>query len=135
MKTLKSTTSPVNRSYYRTVISFLLLFLSFTTGKAQTAQWTWTSGDNTVNAAGVYGTKGTAAAANKPGNRNEQSGWKDASGNFWIFGGLNNAGTVHNDLWKYNPGTGQWTWVSGDNTTNASGVYGTKGTAAAANKP
>jgi N-acetylneuraminic acid mutarotase len=103
-----------------------------------TGQWTWVSGDNTRNILGVYGTKGTAAAANKPGSRNSHSGWTDAAGNFWIFGGdgfdLSNPDYL-NDLWKYNPITNQWTWISGDNTTNQSGIYGTKGTAAAANKP
>ncbi|HLZ87660.1 MAG TPA: kelch repeat-containing protein [Puia sp.] len=101
-----------------------------------TNQWTWVSGDNTRNKTGVYGTKGTAAAANKPGNRDSHSGWVDASGNFWIFGGYDdNSGSLDNDLWTYNTATGQWTWVSGDNTQNNPGVYGTKGTAAAANKP
>ena len=52
----------------RNIISFLFLFLLFTTGNAQSV-WTWMSGDNTSNQANVYGTKGTAAAANKPGNR------------------------------------------------------------------
>ncbi|OQP57640.1 hypothetical protein A3860_08390 [Niastella vici] len=122
------------RSVYRT-ISFLLLFLSFIASHAQTSQWTWVSGDNTANQSGVYGTKGTAAATNKPGDRDSESGWKDASGNFWIFGGWDINSDNYNDLWKYNTSTGQWTWVSGDNTINQSGVYGTKGTAAATNKP
>ena len=26
-----------------------------------------------------------------------------------------------NDLWKYAPSTGQWTWVSGDSTSNQPG--------------
>jgi N-acetylneuraminic acid mutarotase len=93
------------------------------------------SGDNTANQASVYGTKGTPAATNKPGNRDSNNGWKDASGNFWIFGGWDISNNIYNDLWKYDPGTGQWTWISGDNTANQNGVYGTKGTAAATNKP
>jgi hypothetical protein len=40
-----------------------------------------------------------------------------------------------NDLWRFSPSTGLWTWVSGGNTDNASGVYGTQGTAAAGNVP
>ncbi|AEV96900.1 hypothetical protein A4D02_18970 [Niastella koreensis] len=104
-------------------------------GNAQTVTWTWVSGDNTSNVAGVYGTKGTPAATNKPGNRDSHSGWKDASGNFWIFGGWDISSKLYNDLWMYNTSTGNWTWVSGDNSTNNQGVYGTKGTAAATNKP
>ena len=40
-----------------------------------------------------------------------------------------------NDLWRYSPSTGQWTWVGGGNVDNAAGVYGTPGTAAAGNVP
>jgi beta-lactamase regulating signal transducer with metallopeptidase domain len=34
---------------------------------------------------------------------------------------------LFNDLWKYSPLANQWTWVSGNNTVNVTGVYGTKG--------
>ena len=103
------------------------------------SQWTWVSGDSTTNQLGIYGTKGTAAASNKPGARDDGVRWKDASGNVWLFGGYGYAasGAVGylNDLWKYNTSTGQWTWVSGDSIKNQYGVYGTKGSAAASNKP
>ena len=99
--------------------------------------WTWVSGSNTATAKGVYGTQGIAAAANVPGARAYAVSWIDANGNFWLFGGngYDSAGTSGNlnDLWKFD-GT-HWTWVSGSNTVNASGVYGTKGAAAAANVP
>ncbi len=105
-----------------------------------TGQWTWVKGDQTVNNAGVYGTLGTAAAGNKPGGRYiAAGGWVDASGNFWMFGGWGKgAAGSHgrlNDLWRYNPGTNQWTWVKGDQTVNLAGVYGTLNVAAAGNKP
>jgi N-acetylneuraminic acid mutarotase len=102
-------------------------------------EWTWLAGSTTANAAGVYGTQGTAAAGNVPGARYWTSSWTDASGNFWLFGGVgaNSAGVTGylNDLWRYDPSTGQWTWVSGGDIDNASGVYGTQGTAAAGNVP
>jgi len=119
---------------FKITLSVICIFICTSSG-AQTNQWTWVSGDNTTNNAGIYGTKGTAAAANKPGERNSQNSFIDASGNFWIFGGLDHNGNYYNDLWKYTPGTGLWTWMSGDNTTGNSGVYGTKGTAAGTNKP
>ena len=34
-----------------------------------TNQWTWINGDSTIYTAGVYGIKGVAAPANKPGHR------------------------------------------------------------------
>ncbi|MFI4867206.1 MAG: kelch repeat-containing protein [Steroidobacterales bacterium] len=104
-----------------------------------TGQWTWVSGGTANNAAGVYGTQGTAAASNLPGARYSASSWTDSSGNFWLFGGVGygSTGSVGNlnDLWRYSPTTGQWTWVSGGTANNAAGVYGTQGTAAASNLP
>jgi N-acetylneuraminic acid mutarotase len=107
--------------------------------------WTWMAGPSTVptgnftGAPGVYGTRGTAAATNYPGGRDAAMGWSDPSGNIWIFGGIgiDSAGTFGflNDLWKYTPSTGQWTWISGSDTVGSegsgpSGVYGTPGTPA-----
>jgi N-acetylneuraminic acid mutarotase len=104
-----------------------------------TGLWTWVSGSSSANVAGVYGTKGTAASTSYPGARFEASGWIDASGNFWIFSGSGYDGSgnllLMNDLWKYTPSTGLWTWMSGSSTGSASGVYGTKGTAASTNVP
>jgi N-acetylneuraminic acid mutarotase len=102
-----------------------------------TNQWTWVNGANTVNQAGVYGTQGIPDVANRPGARRESAGWTDASGNFWLFGGTNYTGSSDflNDLWKYNPTTNQWTWVSGATTANQIGVYGTRGIPAATNRP
>lgn len=107
-----------------------------------TNMWTWMSGDNTVNNTGVYGTRGLSSATNKPGARNrfnEMIGRIDAAGYLWMFGGAGFASTTTygamNDLWKYNTVSNEWTWVSGDNTVSNSGVYGTMGTPAPANKP
>ena len=122
------------------LILCLFAFISITTLNAQiteNSQWTWVSGDSTINQNGVYGTQGIATASNKPGARDVSVSWSDASGNLWFFGGIKAVGGLNffNDLWKYNTSTGQWTWVSGDNTASQLGVYGIKGTAAASNKP
>jgi len=102
-------------------------------------QWTWVSGGNADNASGVYGTQGSAAASNVPGARQAANSWIDSSGNLWLFGGYGYDSTggagYLNDLWQYSPSSGQWTWISGVNADNASGVYGTQGTAAASNAP
>ncbi len=103
-----------------------------------TNKWAWISGDNAVERTAVFGTKGIAASTNKPGARNGGRAWNDADGNFWIFGGHGydeiNSGKL-NDLWKYNPVTNLWTWVSGDNTVNHNPTYGIRGTAGANNTP
>jgi N-acetylneuraminic acid mutarotase len=66
-----------------------------------------------------------------PGSRYRAVSWQDASGNFWLFGGkgFDSTGTQGdlNDLWEYNPGTNQWTWVSGSEVIDHVGSYGTKG--------
>jgi hypothetical protein len=106
-------------------------------------------GANTVNQAGSYGTQDTAAPGDIPGARAGAVSWTDASGALWLFGGAGPtvgggcnlydplcwAGTnaYFNDLWKYSGG--EWTWVSGSNTTDQSGKYGTQGVAAAGNVP
>jgi N-acetylneuraminic acid mutarotase len=97
--------------------------------------WTWMSGSSTVNATGVYGTLGTAATANVPGGRYGSVSWTDGSGNLWLFGGVGYNATILNDLWEFNPTAKTWTWVSGNSTANATGVYGTMGTPSTANVP
>ena len=106
-----------------------------------TGQWTWVSGSNVASPNGVYGTKGTAAAANAPGGRQASVLWVDVSGNVWLFGGFgfdstgtgSPQGAILNDLWEFTGG--QWTWVSGSNLANQTGVYGTQTAAAATNFP
>ncbi len=102
-------------------------------------QWTWMGGSKTGNQTGVYGTLGTAAAANIPGGRNAPTSWTDASGNFWLFGGAgydSDGSTGYlNDLWEYSPSSGDWKWVAGSNINGQAGQFGTLGTAAAGNIP
>jgi hypothetical protein len=96
-----------------------------------TRQWTWVSGANTVNVPGTYGVLGTGATANIPGARYRPVSWSDNAGNLGLFGGFFNDSTgafgMFNDLWEFTPSSRQWTWVSGANTPNDPGVYGTIG--------
>jgi N-acetylneuraminic acid mutarotase len=105
-----------------------------------TLEWTWVSGSNSANQAGIYGTKGTADPSNVPGAREDAVSWIDSQGKLWLFGGagLDSAGVVSgslNDLWKFDPATLEWTWVSGSNIRDQAGTYGTKGTADLSNIP
>lgn len=101
--------------------------------------WTWVSGSNFVSQGGIYGTKGIADSANAPGGRHAAVSWIDSSGNLWLFGGvgLDSVGSNSrlNDLWKYDPTTNQWTWVSGSNSVAQTGAYGALGVANPANVP
>lgn len=99
-----------------------------------TGLWVWVSGSNSAGAGAVYGTKGIAAPNNVPGARAWSVGWADSSGSLWLFGGNANRGSM-NDLWKYSPLSGTWTWISGSSAVNVAPVYGTKGVAAVSNEP
>ena len=117
-----------------------------------TNQWAWMGGSTTTQQPGVYGQLSTPAPGNVPGAREGARAWVDNDGNFWLFGGTGFAlvGSADaegdlNDLWKFDPTTTEWAWMSGSNTLPTScplggicnwpGVYGTKGTAAAGNTP
>jgi hypothetical protein len=101
------------------------------------AEWTWMSGSDETDQNGVYGTKGKPDPANVPGARRYLVSWTDGSGNLWLFGGFGYAasGTYGhlNDLWRWDGAN--WTWMSGSDVTNRTGVYGTKGTPDPANVP
>ncbi len=123
------------------------------------SQWTWVTGSDTspgpavpgglgystlygnIGAHGAYGTMGVAGAANTPGARSGSAHWTDAQGNLWLFGGSGTDAvgnwTVLDDLWKFSPFSGQWTWMGGPSTVSATpkGVYGAMGVAAATNLP
>ena len=95
-----------------------------------TNEWTWVSGSNARNQAGIYGTQGTSDPANVPGARYGAVSWIDSNGKFWLFGG-----NSRNDLWRYDPTTLEWTWISGSDSGDQLGIYGTKGIADSLNVP
>jgi N-acetylneuraminic acid mutarotase len=99
--------------------------------------WTWVSGDSEARHRGIYGTRGIAAGTNKPGARSGSVSWTDSEDNLWLFGGIGYTDSgflgILNDLWKFDGKN--WTWVSGDSKYDQPGIYGTRGIAAAANKP
>lgn len=104
-----------------------------------TNEWTWMGGTNMVNDAGNYGTIATPSVSNLPPSRVGSAAWTDGSGNFWLFGGFGISGFFNfggfNDLWKYSPSTGLWTWMKGFNGVNGTATYGTLNTPAANNTP
>lgn len=89
------------------------------------------------SSAASYGVMGVAAASNLPGARTGAVTWKDAAGDFWLYGGAGSGaggnGGELGDLWKYS--AGEWTWMGGSNLVNQPGTYGKLGVADAANTP
>ena len=107
-----------------------------------TNTWTWMGGPNVSGQPGVYGTQGTPAPGNMPGGRDSALSWTDPQGNFWLFAGEGLDSRTNpevygdlNDLWKYDPATNMWTWMSGANLADQPANYGTLGTAAPGNVP
>lgn len=96
-----------------------------------TNQWTWMGGTQLGSQNGVYGTMGQAAATNIPGGIEFPCSWKDASGRFYLFAGRGFGASGSpgwlQDVWRYDTGTGQWTWLKGSGLINQLGAYGTLG--------
>lgn len=111
---------------------FLLLFFPLF---AQNGSWVWMHGSNVNNAVANYGVQGVAAPTNDPPAMYETTELVDLSGNFWIFGGLDNNFQEQTALWKFDPVTNMWTWVKGPNTVATPGVYGIQGVPAPGNFP
>jgi N-acetylneuraminic acid mutarotase len=105
-----------------------------------TNQWTWIHGTNAFSSQAIRGTRGIAAATNRPAYKSQAAYCKDFQGNFWLFGGYTydqatSTPGESNDLWKYDPVTNEWTWVAGETFINAYAVYGNKGFPSPANRP
>jgi len=99
---------------------------------AQAGEWTWVSGVNYTSFTGAFGTKGVPNVNNSPPCFYEACEWKDQQGNFWLYGGTMN---VYGDLWRYNPLTNEWTWMTGTGLPNPSPNYGTRGVPSPTNAP
>ncbi len=120
---------------------------------ASSHQWTWMSGSSTFGSVpyppAVYGTKGVPAPGNIPSGRISTAAWTDTQGRLWLFGGqgYDSSGDTGwlNDVWVYDPGANQWTWIAGDQKMNCpanstqncgiAGAYGVMGTPSASNLP
>jgi N-acetylneuraminic acid mutarotase len=113
-----------------------------------TNQWAWMSGSITVGEysgqPGVYGSWMSPAAGNIPGGRGSAVSWIDSKNNLWLFGGVgyDSTGTSGylNDLWEFQPSTGEWAWMGGSQTVpgfnlGQPGVYGTLLTPSMGNTP
>lgn len=102
------------------------------------SQWTRINGSTPIS----YGTQGVSSNTNMPGGKEFGVSWIDASGLVWLFGGFGSTSSSGgwstgylNDLWKFDPATSQWVWVSGSNKADPIGSYGTQGVANSDNAP
>ncbi|OSZ77733.1 hypothetical protein CAP36_15320 [Chitinophagaceae bacterium IBVUCB2] len=108
-----------------------------------TNTWTWMNGFNTADDYGVYGTQGIAGNNVTPGSKYSAVACKDASGNFWLYGGIGygyapgSTFVYLNELWKFNPVANEWTWARHNNLQEAfyTSRYGIQGITDILNKP
>ena len=119
-----------------------------------TGKWTWKSGSSSLascpsagwcSPSGVYGTLGVPNSANVPAGRYGAAAWTDANDNLWLFGGTGSLASTGiffylNDLWKYAPSEGTWTWMGGcdlnvSDGCDVPGTYGILGVPSAGNSP
>ena len=100
-----------------------------------TGEWTWMNGDTATAALPIYGVQNVPDPSNFPGGRLVYCKWTDLSGNFYFFGGSNDVFSYHNDTWKYEPATNEWTWKNGSMGTSVPGVASANCTFDPANTP
>lgn len=115
------------------IIAVLIFSFLLSDCFSQAGMWTWMKGDSLFNQAGNFGTQGVPSPSNNPPGFYEQVEWQDQQGNFWLFGGFNVG--IHDDIWKFDPVTNEWTWMKGSGTTTQIPVYGTQGVASVFNTP
>ncbi|MFY0689265.1 MAG: T9SS type A sorting domain-containing protein [Cyclobacteriaceae bacterium] len=106
---------------------------------AQTLEFGWMGGSDLLNQPGIYGTKGIADSENIPGARHYSISWLDGNNIFWLYGGEGmdrdgNFGAL-SDLWRYDPNSDLWTWVSGSDLIGENSVYGELGVSSPDNTP
>ncbi len=92
--------------------------------------WAWISGTNTIFDNGIYGQFCNPKTNNYPSARveNQTVSTTGCTNAFWSFGGCTDFGSnIYNDLWIFNSTNYEWTWVSGSQTPDQTGNYGTKG--------
>jgi len=99
----------------RILMVIILLICTSHYSEAQTHQWTWVNGPNSL-----------ADATKNPPYRRHATFWTDYQGNTWMFGGTRRLGvdSLLNDLWKWDGKT--WTWIVGTTKAVDLSVYGAK---------
>ncbi|WP_339792194.1 kelch repeat-containing protein [uncultured Imperialibacter sp.] len=105
----------------------------------ESGEWTWVAGNDFLGEDPVYGTLGEPSDESLPGGRSGAAAWYGDDGKLWLFGGHGkdnyNFRWWMNDLWSFNPTTGQWAWEGGPTYGGNSGIYGSLGEANIDNNP
>jgi len=103
-----------------------------------TNEWVWISGSNQGNNTGSVSSQCTPDTDNCPSGRREgRACWVDPCKKFWYYGGSSQGSFYgsQNDLWKFDPVSLEWTWVSGSLAIYQNGSFGTQGVSDPSNQP
>lgn len=101
-------------------------------------EWTWVAGDDYGYSRGNYTLIGLSSEWTAPHSRFSYGmDMHPVSGDIYLFGGYSfSMGNVYfDDLWKWDPETTFWTWLSGEGISSQPGTYGVKGTESSRNRP
>ncbi|MBK8092952.1 MAG: choice-of-anchor D domain-containing protein [Verrucomicrobiaceae bacterium] len=112
----------------RPILSYFLawvVLVAASLGRAAPYEWTWVAGSSTAGLPEVYGTKGVAALGNRPADGGVSG--RDSTGKVWLYS--------NNNVWRYDPATGFWTWLNGEGAGVPAANWGTKGVEAPTNHP
>lgn len=93
-----------------------------------TGTWTLISGDEGLQTGDLNYPAVQGVPGGSPSAREGSATYVDNQGNLWLFGGTRINDTTGdperlNDLWKYDPVTGEWTWMTGSSTGNDLGDF------------
>jgi hypothetical protein len=98
-----------------------------------TNEWTWMKGPSSTSFVGNYGTLGVSSPTNLPPCRFTSLSWADEENNLWFYGGIDGYWSGnYGDLWKYNIGTNEWTWMD---VGQFNPIYGSLGIPDTGNTP
>ncbi|HYX33814.1 MAG TPA: kelch repeat-containing protein [Oligoflexus sp.] len=80
--------------------------------------WTRRGGPDFAEGQGRGGLRGVSSAHIWPPARGSSAFWKSPDGKFWLYGGEGQTGNyggfaMLSDVYRFDPATMQWTWVSG----------------------
>jgi hypothetical protein len=103
-------------------------------------QWIFLSGSGNVSVNPTHGTQNQPSVNNSPGSRLGGCFWTSGTGDvLYFFGGTFSdplaSLSFYNDLWEYSITDNTWTWISGSNLPNDSGVSGELGVPSMASRP
>lgn len=104
-----------------------------------TNMWTWMNGPGSDDIDAWWGNLGVPSSLTYPGAHGYESAtWTDTSGRLWLYGGYEdtqNSYQVSDNLWVYDIGTNQWTWMGGNYICSDTATYGLLGVPDTGNSP